>query len=150
MGGSFGVAIFGAIFSNVLAGNLARHLRGAPLPAGFTTRGITPALLARLPAAIHHAIAAAYADAIHTVFLIAVPIGAVAFAATLFIPRIELRTWPTVCLDPTYRAERVPAALCTALRPISMSRASALVARSPPRRSRSSRWVCSSASRSAV
>ncbi len=90
------MAIFGAIFSNVLAGNLARHLRGAPLPAGFTSRGITPALLARLPAAIHHAIAAAYADAIHTVFLIAVPIGAVAFAATLFIPRIELRTWPTV------------------------------------------------------
>ncbi len=32
IGGSFGAAIFGAIFSNVLVGNLARHLHGARLP----------------------------------------------------------------------------------------------------------------------
>jgi len=72
------VAIFGAIFSSVLADNLARAPARRPAPAGFTSRGITPALLARLPASIQHTIAAAYADSIHTVFLIAVPIGAVA------------------------------------------------------------------------
>ncbi len=30
IGGSFGTAIFGAIFANVLVGNLARHLHGVP------------------------------------------------------------------------------------------------------------------------
>ena len=33
IGGSFGTAIFGAIFSNVLVGNLASHLHGIKLPA---------------------------------------------------------------------------------------------------------------------
>ena len=37
IGGSFGAAIFGAIFSNVLVGNLVRHLHGAKLPRGLTT-----------------------------------------------------------------------------------------------------------------
>src|SRR3984885_2383976 len=32
IGGSFGTAIFGAIFANVLVGNLARHLHGVHLP----------------------------------------------------------------------------------------------------------------------
>ncbi len=36
IGGSFGTAIFGAIFSNVLIGNLASHLHGVTLPAGFS------------------------------------------------------------------------------------------------------------------
>ena len=34
IGGSFGVAIFGAIFSNVLVGNLVKHLGTAKLPSG--------------------------------------------------------------------------------------------------------------------
>ena len=36
IGGSFGTAIFGAIFSNVLVSNLANHLHGLTLPAGFS------------------------------------------------------------------------------------------------------------------
>ncbi len=35
IGGSFGTAIFGAIFSNVLAGNLAKQLGTARLPSGL-------------------------------------------------------------------------------------------------------------------
>ena len=53
IGGSFGTAIFGAIFSNVLIGNLAKHLHGARIPTGFSAASATPALLAHLPAAIH-------------------------------------------------------------------------------------------------
>ena len=45
IGGSFGTAIFGAIFSNVLVGNLVSHLHGVPLPAGFSSADATPALL---------------------------------------------------------------------------------------------------------
>ena len=91
MGGSFGTAIFGAIFSNVLVENLTRHLGTAKLPAGLSSASVTPAILDRLPAAVHHAIAAAYAESIQTVFVIAAPIGIIAFIAAWFIPHVELR-----------------------------------------------------------
>jgi EmrB/QacA subfamily drug resistance transporter len=102
IGGSFGTAIFGAIFANVLAGNLARHLQGAHLPAGFSAADVTPALLSHLPAAIHHGFVAGYAESIQTVFIVAVPIAALAFLATWLIPQIELKKWTS--------AESVPAA----------------------------------------
>jgi EmrB/QacA subfamily drug resistance transporter len=91
IGGSFGTAIFGAIFSNVLVGNLVRHLGNARLPTGLSSSSVTPAILDRLPQAAHHGIAAAYAESIQTVFLIAAPIGAIAFLAAWFIPQVELR-----------------------------------------------------------
>jgi EmrB/QacA subfamily drug resistance transporter len=91
IGGSFGTAIFGAIFSNVLVGNLTRHLGHTTLPKGFSSSNITPALLDKLPTAVHHGVAAAYAQSIQTVFTIAIPIAAVAFLAAWLIPQVELR-----------------------------------------------------------
>ncbi|MGA2210816.1 MAG: MDR family MFS transporter [Acidimicrobiales bacterium] len=91
IGGSFGAAIFGAIFSNVLVGNLAKHLGSARLPAGLSTSSITPASLATLSAAARHGLIAAYAESIQTVFVIAAPIGFVAFLAAWLIPHRELR-----------------------------------------------------------
>ena len=91
IGGSFGTAIFGAIFSNVLVGNLARHLHGARLPSGLSTSSVTPALLHTLSPAVQHGLAAAYAESIQTVFIIAAPIGLIAFLASWLIPRLELR-----------------------------------------------------------
>ena len=102
IGGSFGTAIFGAIFSNVLVGNLTKHLHGVPLPAGFSSANATPALLSHLPPAIHAGFVAGYAESIQTVFIVAVPIAALAFLATWLIPQVELRKWPS--------AESVPAA----------------------------------------
>jgi EmrB/QacA subfamily drug resistance transporter len=94
IGGSFGTAIFGAIFSNVLVGNLARHLHGTSLPSGFTSANVTPAALSHLPAAVHQAFVAGYAESIQTVFIVAVPIAVLAFLATWLIPQVELRQWP--------------------------------------------------------
>jgi len=94
IGGSFGTAIFGAIFSNVLIGNLARHLHGVTLPHNFSSADITPALLGRLPAAVHQGFVAGYAESIQTVFLVAVPIAALAFLASWLIPQVELKQWP--------------------------------------------------------
>lgn len=94
IGGSFGTAIFGAIFSNVLIGNLARHLHGISLPSGFSAADATPALLGRLPAAVHQGFVAGYAESIQTVFIVAVPIAALAFLATWLIPQVELKQWP--------------------------------------------------------
>jgi EmrB/QacA subfamily drug resistance transporter len=91
IGGSFGTAIFGAIFSNVLVGNLVRHLGNARLPAGLSSSSVTPAILDTLPRAVHHGVAAAYAESIQTVFVIAAPIGFIAFLASWLIPQIELR-----------------------------------------------------------
>ena len=101
IGGAFGTAIFGAIFSNVLAGNLARHLHGVHLPAGFSSADATPSLLSHLPTAIHQGFVAGYAESIQTVFIVAVPIAALAFLATWLIPQVELRKWSP--------AESVPA-----------------------------------------
>ena len=94
IGGSFGTAIFGAIFANVLIGNLARHLHGISLPKGFSSADATPALLSHLPAAVHAGFVAGYAESIQTVFLIAVPIAALAFLASWLIPQVQLKQWP--------------------------------------------------------
>jgi len=95
IGGSFGTAIFGAIFANVLVGNLARHLGGIHLPAGFSSANATPSLLSHLPAAVHSGFVAGYAESIQTVFIVAVPIAVLAFLATWLIPQVTLKQWPS-------------------------------------------------------
>jgi MFS family permease len=93
IGGSFGTAIFGAIFSNVLVGNLTKHLGGVHLPSGFSSADATPALLSHLPVAVYHDFVAGYAESIQTVFKVAVPIAALAFLASWLIPQVELKRW---------------------------------------------------------
>jgi EmrB/QacA subfamily drug resistance transporter len=90
IGGSFGAAIFGAIFSNVLVGRLHTQLKGVHLPSGLTT-SVTPALLDKLSAAARHAFVLAYSQSMQTVFLIAVPIGFLAFVFAWLLPYVELR-----------------------------------------------------------
>ena len=55
MGASFGVAIFGAIFSNQLASNLRKNLPASALHSGINPASLegNPAQLAHLPPAIH-------------------------------------------------------------------------------------------------
>jgi MFS family permease len=111
IGGSFGTAIFGAIFSNVLIGNLVRHLGIAKLPRGLSSSSVTPAILDKLPQVVHHGIAAAYAESIQTVFIIAAPIGLIAFIASWLIPQVELRRGVGASTD-----SAVPAAPASDLR----------------------------------
>jgi EmrB/QacA subfamily drug resistance transporter len=120
IGGSFGTAIFGAIFANVLVGNLVKHLGAARLPSGLSSSSVTPAILDKLPPAIHHGIAAAYAESIQTVFIVAVPIALIAFLASWLIPHVELRKGvgaspgspgaPTLTSDVAPRESLAPAA----------------------------------------
>jgi EmrB/QacA subfamily drug resistance transporter len=109
IGGSFGTAIFGAIFSNVLVGNLASHLHGVTLPAGFSSSDLTPAVLKHLSAAARAGIVGGYAESIQTVFLIAVPIAALAFFFTWLIPQVELRRWPSAPPQPVQSPEALDA-----------------------------------------
>jgi len=91
MGGSFGTAIFGAIFANLLTGNLTHYLRGVNVPAGLSGSSISPAALAKLPPQVHAGYVQAYAHSLQTVFLVAVPVAGVAFLLTWALPELQLR-----------------------------------------------------------
>src|SRR4051812_11042051 len=88
IGGSFGTAAFGAIFSAALTSNLA----GVALPAGLSGGSVSPQQLGQLPPAARAMFVGAYADSLQTVFLVAAPIGVVAFLVTLLLPEVPLRT----------------------------------------------------------
>ncbi|WP_347354763.1 MDR family MFS transporter [Intrasporangium sp.] len=92
IGGSFGTAVFGAIFANTLTGNLAHYLAGIPLPPGFNPEaGASPAILAQLPPEVHDGFIHAYAASLQTVFLAAIPIAALAFGFTWLLKEVPLR-----------------------------------------------------------
>src|SRR6202035_1800184 len=93
IGGSFGTAVFGAVFANLLATNVvhALHLKAVPGNLKSSLSGADPTSLSRLPPAVHAGVVAGMVHTIQTVFLIAVPIAAVAFALSWLLPEIELR-----------------------------------------------------------
>jgi DNA-binding MarR family transcriptional regulator len=93
IGASFGTAVFGAIFTNRLIAELARHLPPGALHGGADPAAVRadPAALVQLPAAVRDGYVQAYASALHMVFLAAVPFALVAFTLTLLLPEISLR-----------------------------------------------------------
>lgn len=107
IGGSFGTAVFGAIFAARFTKNLAQYLRGIPIPPTFkASAGASPAVLAKLPPLVHSRYIHAYAASLHFVFLVASPIAALAFIVSWFLKEIPLRktvqtTNPADTLAPT-------------------------------------------------
>ncbi len=97
IGASFGVSIFGTIFTSGLNSRLKDALRGVSLPAGFNPGAISsdPRIITKLPAAVQAGIYHAYAQSITRVFLYAVPIAVVAFVLALFIQQQVLRSTVT-------------------------------------------------------
>jgi EmrB/QacA subfamily drug resistance transporter len=87
VGGSIGVAVFGAIFTNRLPQELAHRL---PPGSGVPT-DTTPAAIEQLPAAISAAYAAAVAAALHPVFQTAAAVMVVAFALSWRLRDVPLR-----------------------------------------------------------
>jgi EmrB/QacA subfamily drug resistance transporter len=94
MGGSIGVPIFGAIFSNVLIAKLVTDL-----PKGFHLGGLSggignasPQVLDKLPAAIHSGVVHAFSQSLGSVFLAGVPFAVIAFVLVCFIKEVPLRT----------------------------------------------------------
>ena len=87
IGGSVGVAMFGAIFTHGLRANLQEHLpKDARLPANFNASS-----LGKLPPAWHDVFLNAFGDALHLVFHIAAGVVVVAFALSLFLKDVPLR-----------------------------------------------------------
>jgi DNA-binding MarR family transcriptional regulator len=98
IGGSFGVSVFGAIFSNRLTSELASALHGVTLPGGFkvASAAADPELLKKLPAAIRADVQHAYSLALHPVFLYAIPVALVAFVLSWFLREVPLRATSSV------------------------------------------------------
>jgi EmrB/QacA subfamily drug resistance transporter len=93
IGSAFGVAVFGAIFSNNLSANLAKYLPAGVLPPGFNPQAAeaNPAALHQLPPAIYQDFVHAFALSLQPVFFIAGFVGIFAFALTWLLPEVPLR-----------------------------------------------------------
>ncbi|MFD9791233.1 DHA2 family efflux MFS transporter permease subunit [Streptomyces sp. NPDC059070] len=93
IGASFGVAIFGTIFTNRLSGKLADALAGQPLPPGTGPAQVAadPHTIAALPPRLRPPVLHAYAQSITDVFLYAVPVTLLAFAVAWFLREDKLR-----------------------------------------------------------
>ncbi|HET7420227.1 MAG TPA: DHA2 family efflux MFS transporter permease subunit [Candidatus Dormibacteraeota bacterium] len=99
IGAAVGLAILGTLLTQGMQSSMARYLPPAAVQrlqasgnGSSATAVFDPSQLAHLPAAIAAGIRHGLADALHPVFLAGLPIIAVAFIATLFIPELPLRT----------------------------------------------------------
>ena len=96
IGGSFGTAVFGAVYAIVFTRTFVPHLPHVSSRAlsSFNPQRLDPALLAKLKSevpALFHEYIAAVTHSVQTVFLIAVPIASVAFILSFFLPEVPLR-----------------------------------------------------------
>ncbi|MCW8384399.1 MDR family MFS transporter [Streptomyces justiciae] len=93
IGASFGVAIFGTVFTNRLGDKLADAFAGSPLPGGVTVDGLEadPRDIANLPASLRPAALHAYASSITDVFLYAAPVALLGFVLAWFLKEDRLR-----------------------------------------------------------
>ncbi|WP_035756646.1 MDR family MFS transporter [Granulicoccus phenolivorans] len=95
VGSTVGVAIFGSIMTASLPGAIAKHLppeyQGQALPNVSAGSVLDHNTLTQLPPALAGAIRNGLADALHTTFLVALPIALVALVATIFIKPLPLR-----------------------------------------------------------
>ena len=91
IGGAFGTAIFGAIFSNQLAAHLASL--AASLPPGVNLSATeSVAAIHHLPTTVRVEVVHAYTQSLSAVFLVTVPMVAVAFLLSWLLPEVRLRT----------------------------------------------------------
>jgi EmrB/QacA subfamily drug resistance transporter len=89
IGGSIGVAGFGAIFAHRLTAVMSARLPAVHLNSGGGQ--LNPVVVAHLPALVQHVVFAAIAQAIQTVFFFAAPAAAAVFILAWFIQEVPLR-----------------------------------------------------------
>jgi EmrB/QacA subfamily drug resistance transporter len=91
LGGSVGVAVFGAIFAARLDVWLPRSVPAGGAPLDAERLQASPDTLAAMPAAVQEGVASAVAHALHTVFLTAAPVAALGLLVVLFLREVPLR-----------------------------------------------------------
>ena len=96
IGGSFGTAVFGAIYGNVLSSKLRPVIASLPknIASKFNLQTLDPSALHALAKGdpqVYGKVIAGITSAVQTVFLVAVPISAVAFLLSWLLPELALR-----------------------------------------------------------
>jgi EmrB/QacA subfamily drug resistance transporter len=87
IGGSVGIAIFGAIFAN----RLQSHLASALPPGVHPPSNVSPQVVRHMPPALHDAYVRAVAESLHPVFVTAAVITIFAFVLTWLLREVPLR-----------------------------------------------------------
>lgn len=92
IGTTLGASIVGAIFTNGIALQLARHLEpfGGVGALGMDESSLTPAIVRALPDDLGQAVALAYSDAIVPMFMAIVPVALVGVVLMLFLKETPL------------------------------------------------------------
>jgi hypothetical protein len=118
MGGSLGVAVFGAIFASRLTSELTA------LPVGAASRlsggiNVNPAQIHALPDAVRHEYLLAFVNSLQPVFLLGAVLAAVAFALAWLLEEVPLRDTLLPETDSVVAAvpSRPAAAVTTSARP---------------------------------
>jgi EmrB/QacA subfamily drug resistance transporter len=96
LGGAFGTAVFGTIYTNALTPDLTAAVKTAALtgvadPQVIATAAQSPQHLHALPAAAREPIVGAYANALQTVFMWTIPVAVLGFVVALFLKQVRLR-----------------------------------------------------------
>ena len=91
IGGSFGTAVFGAVFANLLLSNVLRALHLHTAPSGLSLSAENPVAIRQLPAIVQAGVVDGIARTIQTMFLIGVPIAFLAFLLSWTLPEVPLR-----------------------------------------------------------
>lgn len=87
LGGAFGTALFGTIFSSRLASHLAELIpQGTAIPASNITG--SPALIAQLP--VHDAVIEAFSLSLTATFAAAIPIALAGLILVILLPELPL------------------------------------------------------------
>ncbi len=87
IGGSVGIAAFGAIFANHLRTNLAKTLP----PGVHGPTSATPVAVKALPHHVHALYVHAFSNALHPMFLVGAVVSGIAFLLTWFLREVPLR-----------------------------------------------------------
>ena len=92
VGTTLGASIVGAIFSNGVAAQLARHLEplGGTAALGVDASSLTPAIVRDLPEQLGQVVQLAYSDAIVPMFATIVPVAAVGVVLMLLLKKTPL------------------------------------------------------------
>jgi EmrB/QacA subfamily drug resistance transporter len=95
IGASFGIALFGSIFIHRLGNEIAAApagTGGSGAVLGGDINSLSPAMLRGLPAPVQDFVASAFGHALPPIFLLSVPVVAVALVLCLFIRETPLST----------------------------------------------------------
>lgn len=106
IGSTLGIAVFGAVLNARLADGLRSVIPVGALPPGADPTELVrnPTQLEQLPADLRDAAGAALGSAISDVYLVALPLAALAFLGAWFLRELPLRT-----VAPINRAQDAPA-----------------------------------------